>query len=296
MTSKEHSPQTLEAGEWVAEEISDFLEMRYRVTETLFSEKTPYQTVEIFQTAGHGKMLMNDRLVMLTERDEFSYHEMIAHVPLYCHPHPERVLVIGGGDGGTVREALKHRSVQHVDLVEIDEAVVRACKEYIPLTASCLDDPKVSVYFQDAVQYVAESKERYDVVLVDSTDPIGPATPLFGEDFYRNVENLLSDEGIVVSQAESAHYELKTQKTLLHTLNAVFPRVHIYNYNNLTYPGGLWSLSYASKAISPTGALQRERIEEAGLELKYYSEAVHRAAFVLPEFMRKELSPFLTPL
>ena len=179
-----------EEGNWIEERHRDSFAMRYRVEKVLFEGQSPFQRVEVVQTAGHGRMLLNDGLVMVTERDEAVYHEMIAHVPLFVHPNPRRVLVIGGGDGGSVREALRHRSVERCRLVEIDEMVVNACRRFIPQTASCLDDPRVEVTIADGVEFVATTGETYDVVLVDSTDPIGPAKPLFGSDFYRNVKRL----------------------------------------------------------------------------------------------------------
>ncbi len=189
----------------------------------LFSGKSPFQRVDIVETAGHGRMLLNDGLVMVSERDEHVYHEMIAHVPLFVHSRPQRVLVIGGGDGGTVREVLRHPSVEHVRLVEIDQMVVDACREHLPATAACLSDPRVQVTIADGVRFVAETDERYDVVLVDSTDPIGPAAPLFGREFYGNVRDVLTERGIVVSQAENPFYEQAAQRSLLATLRDRVP-------------------------------------------------------------------------
>lgn len=273
---------------WVEERNQDTHAVRLRVERVLFRGESEFQSVEIVETAGHGRLLLNDGLIMLTERDEFVYHEMIAHVPLLAHPGPRRVLVIGGGDGGTVRESLKHPSVEHVRLVEIDGLVVDACREHIPRTAACLDDPRVQVTIADGVAFVAETSERYDVVLVDSTDPIGPAQPLFGPEFYGNVERVLTDHGIVVSQCENPWYEGAAQRALLDILGAVFPVVSLYNYHNLTYPGGLWSFSFASKGPRPDGALDPARVAALG-ELMWWTPAVHRAAFALPAFQKRAL-------
>jgi spermidine synthase len=280
--------------QWIEERYWDFFATRFRVKNVLFSGKSPFQKVEVVETEGHGKMLLNDGLVMISERDEFVYHEMIAHVPLFVHPDPRRVLVIGGGDGGAVREVLKHRSVQHCRLVEIDQMVVDVCSKFIPQTASCLSDPRVVVTFADGVEFVAQTTDRFDIVIVDSTDPIGPAQPLFGPAFYGNVKKILTDKGIVVSQGESAFYAGETQKSLLRVLAGLFERVNLYNYTNVTYPGGLWSFSFASKGLRPVWHFEPERVQKSGIEFSYYSADIHRGAFAIPAFMRKYLAEFLS--
>ncbi|MBA6358167.1 polyamine aminopropyltransferase, partial [Colwellia sp. BRX8-3] len=189
---------------WVEEKFEDFLGIKFKVEKVLFSGKSEFQTVDVVETKGHGKMLLNDGLIMVTERDEFAYHDMISHVPLFVHPHPKNILVIGGGDGGTAREVIRHLSVKKCTMVEIDEMVVDACKKHIPQTASALDDERIDLIIGDGVQFVKETTEKFDVIIVDSTDPIGPAQPLFGEAFYKDVFNCLADDGIVVAQGESS--------------------------------------------------------------------------------------------
>jgi spermidine synthase len=281
---------------WVEELHDDVLGLRYKVKRTLFSGESEFQRIDIVETEGFGRMLFNDGLVMISERDERIYHEMISHVPLFVHPSAERVLVIGGGDGGTVREVLRHPGVLHCRLVEIDPVVVEGCRQHLRQTSEALEDPRVEVSIADGVEFVAGTDERYDLVIVDSTDPIGPATPLFGPAFYRNVQRVLNDDGIVVSQAESPFYEAERQRSLLGILRDNFSRVHIYNYVNLTYPGGLWSFSYAAKdGRCPIGGFDAKRVANAGLELEYYNARIHRAAFVLPEFQQRNLTPLLSP-
>jgi len=265
----------------------DIVAIRYRVKRTLFSGKSPYQQIDVLETEGFGRMLLNDGLVMISERDEFVYHEMIAHVPLFVHPDPQRVLVIGGGDGGTVREVLKHPSVKECKLVEIDAMVIDACREFIPSTAAALDDPRATVIVDDGVKFVAETDERFDLVIVDSTDPIGPAQPLFGDGFYSNVGKVLTNSGIVVSQGESPFYEAETQAALLGVLKKFFEPVRLYNYSNLTYPGGLWSFTFASKGLCPVADFDERRVERSGIEFGYYNAGIHKAAFTLPEFIRR---------
>lgn len=278
---------------WIEERFRDFYGMKYKVEKTLFSGKSEFQTVDVVETKGHGKMLLNDGLVMVTERDEFIYHDMISHVPLFVHPNPKKVLVIGGGDGGTAREALRHSSVEKVIMVEIDGMVVDACKKHIPLTSKDLDHPKMELIIGDGVKYVNETKERFDVILVDSTDPIGPAQPLFGIDFYKDIYKCLTDEGIVVSQGESPFFEQEMQRTLLGIINELFPISMIYNFSNLTYPGGLWSFTFGSKMFHPLKDLNEQRVDKSGLKFKYYNKEIHRAAFALPTFENENLKGLL---
>jgi spermidine synthase len=268
--------------------------MGFRVERTLFSADSGLQHVAVVESTGFGRMLFNDGAVMLSERDERVYHEMIAHVPLFVHPRAQRVLVIGGGDGGTVREVLRHPSVTACRLVEIDATVVSACRQHLPQTAAALEDSRVEVSVEDGVAYVARAAERYDVVIVDSGDPAGFAVPLFGDRFYADVERLLTDDGIVVSQCQSPFNDLTAQARLLETLGRCFPRVHIYNYCNLTYPGALWSFTFAGKGPrNPVEDLDPRRVADSGLSCFYYNAAVHRAAFCLPQFQAAALRHLL---
>jgi len=280
---------------WAEEVHPGGLTMRFRLKRTLFSGESEFQRVDVVESVGYGRMLFNDGVVMVSERDEFVYHEMIAHVPLFVHSRPRRVLVIGGGDGGTVREALRHPSVEHCRLVEIDPVVVASCREHIPQTAAALADPRATVTIADGVRFVAETDERYDLVIVDSTDPVGPATPLFGREFYANVARILEPDGIVVSQAESPFYEPEWQRTILGILRGLFARTHIYNYTNLTYPGGLWSFTYAAKRdLCPVGDFDAQRVLDSGIEFRYYSPEIHRGAFALPSFQQRRLADLLS--
>jgi spermidine synthase len=278
---------------WIEEFQSEHSSYKFEVERTLFSGKSDFQTVDIVETKGHGKMLLNDGLIMVTERDEFSYHDMISHVPLFVHPNPEKVLVIGGGDGGTAREVIKHKNVEKCTMVEIDEMVVSACKEFIPLTSSALSDDKINLIIGDAVEFVKETKEKFDVILVDSTDPIGPAAPLFGEEFYNNVFNCLTDDGIVVSQGESPWYDTHIQKGLIEVLDKVFGDVHLYTFSNLTYPGSLWSFSFATKKYHPINDFNPTRVKESGLDFKYYNKGIHTASFALPTFIKNNLGSLI---
>lgn len=275
---------------WVEEKFQDFLGLKFKVEKVLFSGKSEFQTIDVVETKGHGKMLLNDGLIMVTERDEFAYHDMIVHVPLFVHPAPKNVLIIGGGDGGTAREVLRHTGVEKCTMVEIDAMVVEACRQHIPQTSKDLDHEKMQLIIGDGVEFVKQTTEKFDVIIVDSTDPIGPAQPLFGEAFYQDVFNCLTDDGIVVSQGESSWYAMDIQQSLLTVLNAVFPQNYLYSFSNLTYPGGLWSFTFASKQYHPVNDFDEQRVAASGLDFQYYNQALHSAAFALPSFVKKGLS------
>ena len=275
------------------EEKHENVGLRFRLKERLFEAQSEFQKVEVVETVDYGKLLAHDGMIMVTERDEFIYHDMIAHVALFTHPEPKKVLVIGGGDGGTVREVLKHKSVESVTMVEIDGVVVEASKKFIAQTASQLEDPRVTLKIQDGVKFMKESTEIFDVIIVDSSEPIGPATPLFNVEFYRDIDSRLSENGIVVSQGESPYYDMKMQKVLVKILAEVFPKVHIYNYCNMSYPSGLWSFTFASKGLCPFRDFDPKRVQQT---FQYYSPEIHWGAFMLPQFMFDEHRESLTPL
>ena len=275
---------------WADEEYQGIVRTGFRMKRRVFKGKSKFQTVEVVETAGHGKLLLIDGMTMVSERDEFVYHEMIAHVPLFVHPNPKRVLVIGGGDGGSVREVLKHKGVERCVLVEIDGLVVEASRKYIPLTASKLSDKRAVVRIEDGVKFVRETDERFDVVIVDSTEPFGPAKALFGTAFYKDVKRVLTKDGIVVSQAGSPFYEISTIKNLDRILTKVFPGVGAYLFTNLTYPGGLWAFTYASKGLRPVKDFRPARVKAAKLPLRWYNADVHTGAFALPNFLRSALA------
>ncbi|MCB0406812.1 MAG: polyamine aminopropyltransferase [Bdellovibrionales bacterium] len=282
-----------EKNNFVEEIHRNHFSIRYKIKEKLFEGQSDFQKVEVVETLGYGRMLLNDSLVMVTEKDEFIYHDMISHVPLFVHPNPKKVLIVGGGDGGTAREVLRHSSVESVVMVEIDKMVVDACREFIPQTSKELANPKLTLLIEDGVKYMKESSDTFDVIIIDSTDPIGPATPLFGEEFYKNVYARLSDNGIVVAQGESPFYEEVMQKKLLIIVSNIFPLRTYYNFNNMTYPGGLWSFLFASKGRHPIKDFQANRIEQSGLDFNYYNSEIHKGCFSLPQFMVNNLKELI---
>lgn len=265
----------------------------------LFEKQSPFQKVEIYDTLHHGRVLLHDGFFMISDRDEAIYHEMIAHVPMFTHSNPEKVLIIGGGDGGTAREVLKHSMVVRCVMVEIDEVVVEACREFFPQVAGSLEDRRLELIIDDGVKFMKDTTEKFDVIIIDSTDPIGPATPLFGEEFYQNVRRCLSEDGIVVAQAESVFYDPGMQPKLLSMNQPHFKYRSMYNFSNLTYPGGYWSFFFASKKNHPVMDFQGGRYDEyrksqTSQAFIYYNREMHKAAFALPQFQQNKLSAWLS--
>lgn len=253
----------------------------FRIENVLTRFKSSFQEVAVLETLGFGRMLILDGVIMVTEFDEAGYHEMIAHVPLLCHPDPRRVLIIGGGDGGTVREVVKHPGVERVVLCEIDPAVVETCREFLPGLASGLDDPRVEVVHADGALYAAENRGRFEVIIVDSSDPLGPAEVLFQRPFYETLNRALSGEGIAVTQSESFFYHPTVIRGLFGFIPRLFPLAAYYRTSVPTYPSGSIGFSFCSKGPHPTRDLDPARAGSL-TGLRYYSPAVHRAAFCLP--------------
>lgn len=260
------------------------------INKVLFSEQTPYQKVEVLETDTWGNLLTIDGMVMLSEQDEFVYHEMLVHPVMVAHPNPERVLIIGGGDGGTAREVLRHASVKKVDLVEIDEAVVRASKLHLPQVGAW-DDVRLNVLFTDGIDFVKNVSEKYDVIIIDGSDPIGPAEGLFEQDFYQYCYNALSEDGVLASQTESPWVESyhSSIKKVFNALENIFEYSSMYLVYIPLYPTGMWSMAYASKQKRPLAASvleASEKFHSTHLDsLKYYNRDIHSAAFALPGFV-----------
>ncbi|MEX2600683.1 MAG: polyamine aminopropyltransferase [Balneolaceae bacterium] len=256
----------------------------------LFSEQTEYQLVEVFETDTWGNLLVIDGMVMLSEQDEFVYHEMLSHTALFTHPDPKRVLIIGGGDGGTAREVMKHPGIRRVDMVEIDEAVVRASKKFLPDVGD-FDNPKLKVHFEDGISFVQNVTEPYDLIIVDGSDPEGPAEGLFARSFIEACYQALSPDGVLSTQTESpwiASYH-PSMNRVYGALESLFQYASPYLCYIPLYPSGMWSMICASKRSDPTGEATLERSTKGvpGLSgLKYYNPEVHLGAFALPDFVR----------
>jgi len=266
---------------WFIEEQAPGLALALKATGTIHREMTEYQDLTVIETVDAGRALVLDGCIMTSDMDEFIYHEMIAHVPLCTHPSPEKVLVVGGGDGGSIREILKHDSVKQAVLAEIDERVIEAAKKYLPNTSCRLDDPRCQVMIGDGFQHVKTHPGEYDVILCDSTDPVGPGIVLFSEEFYRGVHSSLRDDGIFVAQTESPFYYEDLLSRVSKTLKRIFPIVKTYVTVMPTYPGALWTFTLASKKYDPVECVRR-----LDLETKFYTPELHKASFVLPQMVK----------
>jgi len=271
---------------WYTEKYNNNLGLTFKIKGTLHSEQSDFQKVEVIDTEAYGKMLLLDGLVMTTEKDEFFYHEMISHIPMLAHPNPERVLVVGGGDGGTVREVLKHPSVKEVVLCEIDGAVIEVSKKYLPSIAEKLDDPRVKINVEDAIEYMKRQNKSFDVILIDSTDPMGPGEGLFTEDFYTNVKNALKENGVMAAQSESPIMNQKELGLISNLLKKVFPIVKTYISPMPTYPGSFWSWTFCSETVNPLEIKNEKAAEEIEKQAKLYNREFHKSVFVLPNFIR----------
>ena len=273
---------------WFTEDLSinPGIRTQLQIERVLHAEKSEFQTLEVLQTRACGRMLVLDGIIMLTEFDEHSYHEMICHVPLFSKARNGSLLVIGGGDGGALREAAKHPELSEIHLCEIDRRVVEVSREHLPFTASGFDDPRVELHFEDGAKWVREHPGTYDVIIVDSTDPIGPGKALFEFDFYRDCKSALKDGGILVTQGENFLLHTKIVRELLDHGRRLFEHVGYYHTHVPTYPGGMIGFTFLSKGPRP-GELRDGGHE--GMELRHWSPDLHKASFVLPGGIRKAL-------
>lgn len=267
-----------------------------RVEKVLYHGKTEFQDVLVFKSTDYGNVLVLDGIIQVSERDEFAYQEMISHIPLYAHKSPKKILVIGGGDGGVLREVVKHSCVTDATLVEIDPTVIELSKKYLPNMACSFNNPKVNVKLCDGFKFlrdVAASGAKYDVIITDSSDPEGPAEAFFQKEYFELLYKALNDDGIVIAQAsENVWLNLNYLKTLLETARSVFP-VSEYCYTMLpTYTSGQLGLIACCKNPN-TNIVQPSRVptESEQANMKYYNNKIHSAAFVLPTWARKSLNP-----
>jgi spermidine synthase len=261
--------------------------------EVFFDVQSPFQRVRILESYKYGKMLALDDMVMTTINDEFHYHEMIAHPAMFTHGNAKNILVIGGGDGGTVREVLKHSSVENVTMVEIDGEVINACKEFLPTIAAAFDHPKLNLIVDDGIAFVKQAeKEAYDIIIIDGSDPVGPAEGLFSVEFYTNCFNALKEGGILVAQGESPKFNEKAFSELNHTLQDIFGSTNapVSLFFVPTYPTGMWSFQYGLKNAGhpkdiSNSSLIDSFVEEKGL--RYYNSDVHKGSFATPNFVKQ---------
>ena len=265
--------------------------LQIQVDRQLHTEQSDFQRIDVFECEEFGRFLTLDGYMMLTEMDEFIYHEMITHVPMCVNPDAHDILVIGGGDGGTVRELLRYPTVRHIDLVEIDELVVEVCKKYLPQTAGCLSDPRVAIHYEDGLKYVRHAEDAYDLIIVDSTDPFGPGEGLFTKEFYGNCYKALREDGIMVNQHESPFYQQDAyamQRAHKRIVDS-FPISRVYQAHIPTYPSGHWLFGFASKKRHPVKDVNWVRWNALGLKTRYYNTQLHAGAFALPNYVEEML-------
>jgi spermidine synthase len=271
---------------WFTEFHSPGAGFTVQVKKILFAGKSPFQDVAVFDTEDYGHMLVLDGAVQTTERDEFVYHEMLVHVPLCAHRAPRRILIVGGGDGGCVREALHHPEVEQVTLVEIDRMVVDCCREFLPSIAGKLDDPRVDVRIEDGVKFVKSHRRAFDVIIVDSTDPVNMASPLTRVPFFRAAKEALEPGGLYACQSQGPLFEAKGMRRIARTLRKVFPNASHYLANVPTYPGGVWSFALAGKSGKRTAGIVPRPLPK-GIRTCYYTTGLHQAAFQLPRYVEE---------
>lgn len=274
--------------------MDDDVKLSLRIDKVLHSEQTPFQRMEIYHNETFGVFMVLDGYVQLTEKDEFVYHDMICHPAMCVNPGIKRVLIIGGGDGGTAREVSRYKSIEKIDQVEIDEAVVRACQKYMPQTSSVYSgEPRLNLMFDDGLKFVKEAPDgAYDLILVDSTDPAGPGEGLFTTDFYRDCYRVLSDNGILINQHEGAFFDgdIEEMKKAHAKIRKTFPISKVFGFNTPTYASGYWYFGFASKKLDPIADMKPEIWKQFGLKTKYYNVDLHKGAFALPNYVQDILA------
>ncbi|AOR23055.1 polyamine aminopropyltransferase [Clostridium taeniosporum] len=276
---------------WYTEKHTEDVKLSIRIDRELYSEESEFQRIDILESKEFGRIFTLDGLMMVTEKDEFIYHDMIVHVPMATNPNIKNVLVIGAGDGGTIRELTRYKSIEKIDMVEIDERVVEVCKKYLPKTACKLDEERVNIVYEDGLRFVRNKENEYDLIIVDSTDPFGPGEGLFTKEFYGNCYKALSEEGILVNQHESPYYEYysRSMKDAHKKIQGIFEIHKVYQAHIPTYPSGHWLFGFASKKYDPIKDFDARSWENLGIKTKYYNTELHVGCFALPTYVNELL-------
>ena len=273
--------------------MDDDVKLSLKLGEILHVEQSPFQKIQLFKNETFGVFMILDGYVQVTEKDEFVYHDMIAHPAMAINPEIKNVLIIGAGDGGTAREISRYSSIEKIDMVEIDEAVVRACQKYMPTTASIFGkEPRLNLMFRDGLQFVKDAPTGfYDLILVDSTDPEGPGEGLFTVEFYNDCYRILSDKGILINQHEGAFFDgdIEEMKKAHAKIKKTFPIAKVYGFNIPTYASGYWYFGFASKVLDPVADLKADEWNKLGLKTRYYNTDLHKGAFALPNYVKEIL-------
>lgn len=276
---------------WYSEKHTKNVKFSIQVDKQLYSAQSEYQRIDVFESPEFGRFLTLDGYMMLTEKDEFIYHEMITHVPMAVHKNAKKVLVIGAGDGGVLRELTRYKSLEQIDLVEIDGEVVDVCKKYLPKTACGFEDERVKVHILDGLKFIRKKEAEYDIIIVDSTDPFGPGENLFTKEFYGNCYKALKEDGLMVNQHESPFYEedaIAMQRAHKRIVES-FAISKVYQAHIPTYPSGHWLFGFASKKYHPIQDLDENHWNSLGIKTKYYNTNLHKGAFYLPNYVEELL-------
>lgn len=272
---------------WYSEMHTEDVKFSIRIQKQLLADKSEFQTIDVFESNEFGRFFTLDGLVMVTEKDEFIYHDMIVHVPMATNPKIKKVLVIGAGDGGTIRELTRYKNIEKIDVVEIDKLVVDVCLEYFPHTSIGFKDERVQIFYEDGLKFVRNKENEYDLIIVDSTDPFGPGEGLFTKEFYGNCYKALTEEGILVNQHESPYYAsyAKSMQRAHKRINEFFPIAKVYQAHIPTYPSGHWLFGFASKKYDPISDLDAAAWNLLRIKTKYYNTALHIGCFALPNYV-----------
>jgi spermidine synthase len=276
---------------WFSECHTPDVKLSIRIDRHLHSEESEFQRIDVFDSPEFGRFLTLDGFMMLTEKDEFIYHEMITHVAMASNPNIKKVLVIGAGDGGTVRELVRYPNIWHIDVAEIDERVVSVCKEFLEQTASGFYDNRVHIHFEDGLKYVRSKENFYDLIIVDSTDPFGPGEGLFTAEFYGNCENALTENGILINQHESPYYpdDAKSAIRAHKRIKNAFKTALVYQAHIPTYPSGHWLFGFACKGNIDPFEFDKKAWQDQNIKTRYYNTDIHVGAFALPTYVKELL-------
>ena len=274
---------------WFHYEHTDNVKLAIRVDYQVFSAQSEIQRIDVLESKEFGKILVVDGDLMLTEKDEFIYHEMISHVPMAVHPQVEKILVIGGGDGGVVRELAKYDTVEQIDVVEADPLLVEVCRKYFPQMACSLNDPRVHIYHEDGLRFIRSKSDAYDLIIIDSPNPFGAGEGLFTKEFYGNCFNALHEDGIMINQHESPFYKEEAfQCQRMHKrIIESFPISRIYQAHIPSYPSGHWLFGFASKRYHPIHDMDGIQWKLRGIQTKYYLPRLHEGVFALPAYVEE---------
>lgn len=274
---------------WFTEQQDEEVRFSIKIAQPVVSQQSKYQRIDLLDSKEFGRILVLDGCIMVTEKDEFIYHDMITHTAMAVNPDIKKVLVIGGGDGGTVRELCRYDTIEEIHLVEIDEQVVSLCKEHLQQTACELDNKRVTTYYEDGLPFVRKKSDEYDLIIVDSTDPFGPGESLFTKEFYGNCYNALTDSGILINQHESTYYKShreEMQRTH-QKISSIFPIAKVYQAHIPTYPSGHWLFGFASKKFHPLNDFDKDAWNNLNLKTKYYNTELHVGSFYLPNNVKE---------